>query len=129
MTNLAKDEKKSLTPYEKLLYDSQYDARFKAEENAGRRIGFYRIYKDIGLGNFSRVKLGFHLLAKGKIDKTLRYLFDFNFIEKVAIKIVDKTKFDSNTQRLLSREIISMSKWLLPHGLNPGLMMPLLILL
>jgi len=64
--SFAKDEKKKLTPYGKLLYDSHNDARFKAEENAGRRIGFYRILKDIGLGNFSRVKLGVHLLAKGK---------------------------------------------------------------
>lgn len=62
----AKDEKKRLTAYEKLLYDSQHDVRFKAEEKAGRRIGFYRIRGDIGLGNFSRVKLGVHLLAKGK---------------------------------------------------------------
>ncbi len=62
----AKDEKRFLTPYDKLLYDSQNDPRFKAEEKAGRRIGFYRILKDIGIGNFSRVKLGLHLLAKGK---------------------------------------------------------------
>jgi len=62
----AKDEKKNLTPYGKLLYDSQHDARFKAEVNAGKRIGFYLLDKDIGLGNFSRVKLGVHLLAKGK---------------------------------------------------------------
>lgn len=61
----AKDEKKRLSAYEKLLYDSQHDMRFKAEEKAGRRIGFYRIRGDIGLGNFSRVKLGVHLLAKG----------------------------------------------------------------
>jgi serine/threonine-protein kinase NIM1 len=66
----AKDEKKRLTAYEKLLYDSQHDMRFKAEEKAGRRIGFYRIRGDIGLGNFSRVKLGVHLLAKGtRINK------------------------------------------------------------
>lgn len=63
--SFAKHEKKHLTAYEKLLYDSQHDMRFKAEEKAGRRIGFYRIRGDIGLGNFSRVKLGIHLLAKG----------------------------------------------------------------
>ncbi|CAF1607394.1 unnamed protein product [Adineta ricciae] len=90
----AKDEKKRLTAYEKLLYDSQHDMRFKAEEKAGRRIGFYRIRGDIGLGNFSRVKLGVHLLAK----------------EKVAIKILDKTKLDERTQRLLLREITSMER-------------------
>lgn len=92
--SFAKDEKKRLTAYEKLLYDSQHDMRFKAEEKAGRRIGFYRIRGDIGLGNFSRVKLGVHLLAK----------------EKVAIKILDKTKLDERTQRLLLREITSMER-------------------
>ena len=62
----AKDEKKKyLTAYEKYLYDSQHDMHFKAEEKAGQRIRFYRILGDIGLGNFSRVKLGIHLLAKG----------------------------------------------------------------
>lgn len=63
--SFAKDEKQSLTQYEKLLYDCEHDPKFKAEKDAGRRLGFYRIHKDIGLGNFSRVKLGYHLLAKG----------------------------------------------------------------
>lgn len=38
--------------------------------------------------------------------------FDFLFFfpEKVAIKILDKTKLDQKTQRLLSREISSMEK-------------------
>lgn len=34
----------------------------------------------------------------------------FFFSEKVAIKILDKTKLDRKTQRLLSREISSMEK-------------------
>ena len=93
-SSFAQNETMNLTPYDKILYDTQYDARFKGEESTGRRIGFYRIYKDIGLGNFSRVKLGLHLLAK----------------EKVAIKILDKTRLDDKTQRLLLREITSMEK-------------------
>ncbi|CAF1428293.1 unnamed protein product [Adineta ricciae] len=90
----GKDEKKALSPYEKLVYEAQNDVRCKEEVKAGRRIGFYRIVKNIGLGNFSKVKLGVHLLAK----------------EKVAIKILDKTKLDKTTQRLLSREITSAEK-------------------
>ncbi|CAF0855260.1 unnamed protein product [Rotaria sordida] len=97
--SFGKNEKKNLTPYEKLLYDLQYDTHFKVEEKAGRLIGFYRIYKDIGLGNFSRVKLGVHLLAK----------------EEVAIKILDKTKLDNKTQRLLLREITSMENLYHPN--------------
>ena len=36
--------------------------------------------------------------------------FPFFFSEKVAIKILDKTKLDQKTQRLLSREISSMER-------------------
>jgi hypothetical protein len=89
--SFAKDEKRRLTAYEKLLYDSQHDMRFKAEEKAGRRIGFYRIRGDIGLGNFSRVKLGMHLLAKGKektnhrcgiIRRLKRIIFTYFFLSR-----------------------------------------------
>jgi serine/threonine-protein kinase NIM1 len=37
-------------------------------------------------------------------------LFFFDYIEKVAIKILDKTKLDERTQRLLLREITSMER-------------------
>ena len=65
--SFAKDETEHLTAYEKLLYESEHDVRFHAEEKAGRRIGFYRLRGNLGLGNFSYVKLGVHMLAKGKI--------------------------------------------------------------
>lgn len=99
--SFAKDEKKRLSAYEKLLYDSQHDMRFKAEEKAGRRIGFYRIRGDIGLGNFSRVKLGVHLLAKG-------LSFDiFLCLEKSRISSSNKSFIDHLHQTLFqSDEII-----------------------
>ena len=46
--------------------------------------------------NFARVRCGTHL--------------DTFLADKVAIKILDKTKLDQKTQRLLSREISSMEK-------------------
>ncbi|CAH8619722.1 unnamed protein product, partial [Heterobilharzia americana] len=52
-------------------------------------IGFYRILNTIGSGNFSQVKLATHILTQ----------------ERVAIKVIDKSKMDSVTRRLLSREI------------------------
>uniref|UniRef100_A0A4W4GX90 non-specific serine/threonine protein kinase n=1 Tax=Electrophorus electricus TaxID=8005 RepID=A0A4W4GX90_ELEEL len=60
----------------------------------GRRIGLYKVRGEIGCGNFSQVKLGIHALTR----------------DKVAIKILDKTKLDQKTQKLLSREISSMEK-------------------
>ncbi|XP_020639231.3 serine/threonine-protein kinase NIM1 [Pogona vitticeps] len=83
-----------LTPFEKLTLDMSQDEKVVKELTLGKRIGFYRIRGEIGSGNFSQVKLGIHSLTK----------------EKVAIKILDKTKLDQKTQRLLSREISSMEK-------------------
>lgn len=85
---------RQLTPFEKLMQDMSQDEKVVREITLGKRIGFYRIRGEIGSGNFSQVKLGIHSLTK----------------EKVAIKILDKTKLDQKTQRLLSREISSMEK-------------------
>ncbi|XP_057599994.1 serine/threonine-protein kinase NIM1 [Hippopotamus amphibius kiboko] len=85
---------RQLTPFEKLTQDMSQDEKVVREITLGKRIGFYRIRGEIGSGNFSQVKLGIHSLTK----------------EKVAIKILDKTKLDQKTQRLLSREISSMEK-------------------
>nr|XP_028603759.1 serine/threonine-protein kinase NIM1 isoform X1 [Podarcis muralis]XP_028603760.1 serine/threonine-protein kinase NIM1 isoform X1 [Podarcis muralis]XP_028603761.1 serine/threonine-protein kinase NIM1 isoform X1 [Podarcis muralis] len=93
----AEDEQgrqRRLTPLEKLTLDMSQDEKVVKELTLGKRIGFYRIRGEIGSGNFSQVKLGIHALTK----------------EKVAIKILDKTKLDQKTQRLLSREISSMEK-------------------
>ncbi|XP_005112699.1 serine/threonine-protein kinase NIM1 [Aplysia californica] len=83
-----------VTPYERLSQDLSNDPRVMKEITLGRRIAFYRVRGEIGTGNFSQVKLGIHALTK----------------EKVAIKILDKTKLDQKTQRLLSREITSMER-------------------
>ncbi|XP_041041298.1 serine/threonine-protein kinase NIM1-like [Carcharodon carcharias] len=87
-------QQRRLTPLEKLSHEMAHDERAVKEVTLGKRIGFYRIRGEIGSGNFSQVKLGVHLLTK----------------EKVAIKILDKTKLDQKTQRLLSREISSMER-------------------
>ncbi|XP_019908402.2 serine/threonine-protein kinase NIM1 [Esox lucius] len=83
-----------LTPLERLNLEMCQDDRVVRELTVGRRIGFYKVRGEIGCGNFSHVKLGIHALTK----------------DKVAIKILDKTKLDQKTQRLLSREISSMER-------------------
>ncbi|XP_033738884.1 serine/threonine-protein kinase NIM1-like [Pecten maximus] len=83
-----------MTPFQKLSLDLSNDQKCLKEITLGKRIGFYRIRGELGSGNFSQVKMGIHALTK----------------EKVAIKILDKTKLDQKTQRLLSREISSMEK-------------------
>ncbi|XP_076857343.1 serine/threonine-protein kinase NIM1 [Brachyhypopomus gauderio] len=83
-----------ISPLEKLNLDMCEDEKVVRELTVGRRIGFYKVRGEIGCGNFSQVKLGIHALTR----------------DKVAIKILDKTKLDQKTQKLLSREISSMEK-------------------
>ncbi|CAH1243134.1 serine/threonine-protein kinase NIM1-like [Branchiostoma lanceolatum] len=87
-------KERKLSPYERVTYDLSNDEKIQKEITLGKRIGFYRLRAEIGSGNFSQVKMGIHALTK----------------EKVAVKILDKTKLDQKTQRLLSREISSMEK-------------------
>lgn len=92
--SISHHREKSLTPYDRLTHDLAHDERYLKEITLGKRIGFYRIRGELGSGNFCQVKMGIHSLTR----------------DKVAIKILDKTKLDQKTQRLLSREISSMEK-------------------
>ncbi|XP_026153750.1 serine/threonine-protein kinase NIM1 [Mastacembelus armatus] len=91
-----------LTPLEKLNTDMCKDEKTIKDLIIGRRVGFYKVRGEIGYGTFSRVKLAFHALTK----------------DKVALKILDKTRLDSQTQRLLSREISSMESLQHPNVLR-----------
>lgn len=84
----------SKSPIDQLISNLKNNPNYLKETSLSKLIGFYRIGSEIGTGNFSQVKLGLHLLTK----------------DKVAIKILDKTKLDDKTQRLLLREITSMEK-------------------
>ncbi|VDM27057.1 unnamed protein product [Toxocara canis] len=92
-----------MTPYQRTLHMLANDPSLQKlipikrsinlqEVALGKRIGFYRLGKELGAGNFSKVKLGVHVLTK----------------EKVAVKIMEKSKMDQKAQRLLTREIQSM---------------------
>ncbi|OTF73820.1 serine/threonine-kinase-like protein [Euroglyphus maynei] len=81
-----------VTPYERIRQLLEMDKTWHKEIAFGRRIGFYRFRGDIGNGNFSQVKVAIHSLTK----------------EKVAVKILDKSRLDMKTQKMLSREIRTM---------------------
>lgn len=75
------------------------DARWLRDASLGKSVGLYRLRGDLGSGNFSRVKMGIHHPTN----------------EKVAIKILEKTKLDEKTRRMLAREIATMEGICHPH--------------
>ncbi|XP_068609092.1 serine/threonine-protein kinase NIM1 [Brachionichthys hirsutus] len=96
LTDSSEDEEAGapvrLTPLQKLTLDMCKDENTIKELVIGRRVGFYKVRGEIGCGTFSRVKLAFHALTK----------------DKVALKILDKSRWDAQARRLLSKEISSM---------------------
>ena len=54
------------SPFEKLFHDLKHNTEYVKQITLGKLIGFYRIGSEIGSGNFSQVKLGVHLLTRGK---------------------------------------------------------------
>ena len=53
------------TSFEKLVDDLKNNPIYRKEIALERLIGFYKIGNEIGIGNFSQVKLGLHLLTRG----------------------------------------------------------------
>uniref|UniRef100_A0A0N5AFD5 non-specific serine/threonine protein kinase n=1 Tax=Syphacia muris TaxID=451379 RepID=A0A0N5AFD5_9BILA len=82
------------TPYEKQVYLLKNDLMVQKDVTLGRRIGFYKLGKELGAGNFSKVKLGIHILTR----------------EKVAVKIMERSRMDQKAQHLLFREIQAMEE-------------------
>ena len=54
-----------LSSFDKLVDDIKNNPAYRKEIALERLIGFYRIGSEIGIGNFSQVRLGLHLLTKG----------------------------------------------------------------
>ena len=56
---------KVVSPYEQQLHQLEHDPRTHKELMLGKRVRFYQIKGTLGTGNFSKVRLGVHLLTKG----------------------------------------------------------------
>ena len=54
------------TPLRRLTSSMRTDEKVMKELITGRRVGFYKVRGEIGCGTFSRVKLAFHALTKGR---------------------------------------------------------------
>jgi len=60
--------------YGKLVELMAQEPSYQRDVTLGKRIGFYKMGKELGSGNFSKVKLGLHLLTKR--EKNLKQLYD-----------------------------------------------------
>ncbi|KAF8561483.1 hypothetical protein P879_07974 [Paragonimus westermani] len=83
-----------LTTFERIQIEFDKRHQFRSEKKYGKRIGFYRLILDIGRGNFAKVKLATHTLLN----------------TEVAVKVIDRTKFDAKTRKLLSQELANMER-------------------
>ncbi|XP_069954608.1 serine/threonine-protein kinase NIM1 [Cherax quadricarinatus] len=92
LDSVCGEDEDQRTAYERVLYGLHHDQRWIKEVTLGRRVGFYRFRGELGQGNFSTVRLAFHQLTR----------------DKVAVKVIDKSKLDQKTQRMLAREISNM---------------------
>ena len=102
----------TVSPYDHQIHQLEHDPRTSKEVLLGKRVRFYQIKGTLGTGNFSKVRLGVHLLTKG-IAFNFQLTFNkyyFLSIEKVAIKIIDKSRLDERTRKLLSQEILCMER-------------------
>lgn len=72
--NNANQNYRRLNEFERLIYDLNVTNNTSKDVYL-RRIGFYNIGNELGSGNFSQVKLGIHLLTKGRLFITNIYTF------------------------------------------------------
>ncbi|KAL1130742.1 hypothetical protein AAG570_011983, partial [Ranatra chinensis] len=78
--------------YEKSLHSLHHDQKWQQEATLGKRVALYKIQTELGRGNFSTVKMGIHEITK----------------ERVAVKILDKSKLTAKARKMLVKEIANM---------------------
>ncbi|XP_034021483.1 serine/threonine-protein kinase NIM1-like [Thalassophryne amazonica] len=91
-TSSKEQEAVNCTPFEKVFYDLTHSEKVMKDLVFGRRVGLYELRGEIGSGNFAHVRLGTHDLTK----------------ERVAIKILEKTRRDRQSEALYASEIACM---------------------
>ncbi|XP_065098128.1 LOW QUALITY PROTEIN: serine/threonine-protein kinase NIM1 [Paramisgurnus dabryanus] len=91
---LTPEQRAKQTALERVVYDMSHNERVINDIILGRRVAFYELRGEIGTGNFSQVKLAVHELTK----------------ERVAVKILNKTRLDKRSQTLFATEIVCMER-------------------
>ncbi len=74
--NQQQQSNRHVNEFDRLTYELTSNNNDVLKDGSLRRIGFYSIGSELGSGNFSKVKLGIHLLTKGK-SKYFQILIQF----------------------------------------------------
>ncbi|XP_060796555.1 serine/threonine-protein kinase NIM1 [Neoarius graeffei] len=96
---ITAEQQMKQTAFERVVYDMSHNETVITNIILGKRIGFYELRGEIGAGNFSHVRLGVHGLTK----------------EHVAVKILNKKRFDKKTQVLFASEISCLQRLYHPN--------------
>lgn len=59
--------------YRKAIDNLDNDKKWQNDTAVGKRIGLYKLSGELGKGNFSQVKTGYHELTKGKVCCRIYY--------------------------------------------------------
>ena len=76
-TTLYETTLKPRSLYESLQSGLDASPRVRQEVALKKRVGFYKLRGQLGVGNFSKVRLGVHLLTNGKLMRAV-ILFSSN---------------------------------------------------
>lgn len=60
-----------ISAYRKAIDNLANDRKWQTDTAVGKRIGLYKLSGELGKGNFSQVKTGYHELTKGEVHNLL----------------------------------------------------------
>jgi len=58
--------------YRKAIDNLENDRKWQTDIAMGKRIGLYKLSGELGKGNFSQVKTGYHELTKGNLNALIQ---------------------------------------------------------
>ena len=87
----AQETVKQQSLYDRVTYDIEHDHKVRQEMRMGKRVGFYKLKGQLGTGNFSKVKVGVHLLTTGRLSLCSSFFprvkLGFKYVSRVVMYV------------------------------------------